>query len=421
MVSIVVPVYNQPSMTEDCLAAIRANTQDYEIVLVDNGSDPPLYWSDGSLDQGDRLIIRNETNLGFPAAINQGIRASKGDVIVLLNNDVTVTPHWAERLMAVLEDYSIVGPMTNFAAGMQQTTIPTYRNEQELFREAEKRWDKYKGASVEVNWLIGFCMMFRKSLFEELGEFDESLWPCSGEELDFCLRARAAGHHNGVAYGVYVHHEGSVTLNKMEKDGQVDYGKIVERNHNHVAERWGKDFWSRQLLVENPIPKTVEGIRLNLGSGPYPLEGFINVDQFEMMHPDLVCDVLALPYGPGEVAEIYAGHILEHFHYVDGRKALRYWYSILRPGGIIGISVPDIDFLMKEYLEDPTPEKLVEMNDTYIYSYIQPSPHLFAYSADLLEKEMAEAGFVNIKRMAVDHPYFPFPVEWQVGFMGEKP
>jgi len=420
MVSIVLPVFNQPSMTEDCLAAIRANTQDYEIVLVDNGSDPPLYWSDGSLDQGDRLIIRNETNLGFPAAINQGIRASKGDVIVLLNNDVTVTPHWAERLMAVLEDYSIVGPMTNFAAGFQRTTVCAYANEQELNQEAEKRWYTYEKSVVEVNWLIGFCMMFRKSLFDELGEFDESLWPCSGEELDFCLRARSKGHRLGVAFGVYVHHEGSVTFNMMDKERTIEYAKIVDRNHDHVAKRWGKDFWERQRM-ESDIPKTVEGIRLNLGSGPYPMKGFIGVDISDRFNPDLKCDALDLPYGVGEVAEIYAGHLLEHFYYVDGRKALRYWYSILRPGGLISISVPDMDFIMKEYMEDPTPEKLVEMNNLYIYSYVQPSPHLFAYSADLLEKEMAEAGFVNIKRMAVDHPYFPFPVEWQVGFMGEKP
>ncbi len=116
MLSIIIPVWNQHEMTKDCLEAIRANTKDYEIVLIDNGSDPPIAFSipdawarvlepgrdaryvpmvEGA---GNIQIIYNETNLGFPVAINQGIRAAKGDIIVLLNNDVIVTENWLNRL-----------------------------------------------------------------------------------------------------------------------------------------------------------------------------------------------------------------------------------------------------------------------------------------------------------------------------------
>jgi len=247
MVSIVLPVFNQPSMTEDCLAAIRANTQDYEIVMVDNGSDPPLYWSDGSLDQGDRLIIRNETNLGFPCAVNQAIQAARGDVIILLNNDCIVSRGWAFWLQHHLEEYAIVGPVTNYCAGLQRVTLPVYHNEHELNMVAGKLAKDHAGESQEVNWIIGFCMAFKRSLWEEIGPFDESLWPCSGEELDYCLRARSLGYRVGIAKETYIHHHGSVTFQDMAD--QVDYVKLCQRNEDNITAKWG-DNWKNQIITE---------------------------------------------------------------------------------------------------------------------------------------------------------------------------
>jgi predicted SAM-dependent methyltransferase len=403
MLSIVIPVFNQHEMTAACIEAVRRHTSDYELVIVDNGSQPPI----------DGAAIRNDSNLGFPAAVNQGVRAASGDMIVLLNNDVIVTPGALNRLGAWADaGFDIVGPITNYAAGMQKVNLPTYENDEELNREAGLRSEENSGKAEEVNWVIGFCMAFRGSVFNEIGLFDESLWPCCGEEIDFCLRAREKGRRIGIAHDVYVHHFGSQTFAEMG----LDYKELCDRNDKHLAERWGNDFWKRQAAISQ-----TGGIRLNLGSGPFPLQGFINVDQFESVKPDLVCDVLALPYGPGTVNEIYAGHILEHFRFDDGMKALRYWNSILCHGGIISISTPDFDHLARKYLSDPSPERLMDFNDTYIYSGLQPSPHLYAYSAALLKKVMEDAGFVNLTVMPENHPYFPHIVDWQIGYTGFKP
>jgi len=84
----------------ECLNAIGAHTSDHEVIVIDNGSDPPFASSMKSL-------IRNETNLGFPVAVNQGIRAAKGDIICLLNNDVIVTPGWADNLIKALRMYDM--------------------------------------------------------------------------------------------------------------------------------------------------------------------------------------------------------------------------------------------------------------------------------------------------------------------------
>jgi GT2 family glycosyltransferase len=246
MLSIVIPSYNQHEMTQDCLSAIRANTRDYELILVDNGSTPP-YSVESVHKRGS--LIRNENNTGFPFAINQGIRQSRGDVILLLNNDCIVSAGWAFWLMHHLETYSIVSPVTNYCAGIQRVTAPVYHNEGELAQVAEKWAKDHAGESQEVNWVIGFCMAFKKSLWEEIGPFDESLWPCSGEELAFCLRARHTGHRIGIASAVYVHHHGSQTFKDLEQSGQVKYNEICARNEKHVMEKWG-EFWTKQLIEE---------------------------------------------------------------------------------------------------------------------------------------------------------------------------
>lgn len=244
LISVIIPVYNQHEMTNECIKAVLDTTANCEIIVVDNGSVPPI----DEAYFGQSSIIRNNTNLGFPAAVNQGIRAAKGDVVVLLNNDVIVTPRSLERLANWLNEYDIVGPMTNYCAGRQKVTIGAYTDINELNHRALEFTKERLGSSIGVNWVIGFCMAFKKSLFDEIGEFDESLWPCSGEEIDFCFRAVTAGHSIGMAQDTYVHHVGSQTFEAMQNAGEVDYDKIVERNNAHLAAKWGADCWLRQDL-----------------------------------------------------------------------------------------------------------------------------------------------------------------------------
>jgi len=414
MVSIVIPVYNQHEMTKDCIAAIQENTQDYELVLVDNGSDPPI----------KGVTIRNETNLGFPVAVNQGIRAAAGDTIVILNNDVIVTPRALNRLADLLSDFSITAPVANYCAGLQQEAVlMTYNNEQELFDVAKKWMEEHKGKIREVNFVIGFCMAFKKSLFDEIGPFDESQWPCAGEEIDFCFRAKTAGHKIAVACDVYVHHIGSQTFQQMEKDGEVEYMHVCRRNDMHLEKKWGKNIWGRQVgPMEGPYELDIQPdkIRLNLGCSTYYLPEFINVDINEKFHPDLVADVRNLPYEAETVDEIYAGHLLEHLTWDEGQSALKHWWTILKKGGIIRITVPDFDVLAKRYLENPTAKNMRFMNDWYIYSYVQESHHHYTYGPALLKEAMTLAGFGELEKVPQDCPLFTANVDDQISFKGVK-
>ena len=239
MISIILPVLNQISMTNECIKAIQANTQDYELIIVDNGSEPP--YEIINLPECPHTYIRYEENFGFPVAVNQGIRAAKGENIILLNNDVIVTPRWADSLIKWLDEYDIIGPCTNYSAGYQRIrTLGIYHDIQGLNVEAEKWGEMHTGKANDVNWVIGFCMAFKKSLWEQLGVFDESVWPSSGEEIDFCLRAKNAGYRVGIAIDVYVHHIGSVTFKDI--NSKHPYRDIVEKSEKHLKDKWGDNY-----------------------------------------------------------------------------------------------------------------------------------------------------------------------------------
>lgn len=78
MISIIIPVFNVHEMTKECIHAIRENTQDYEIILVDNGSSPKygivIPGKDDFIDYNLGTLIRNETNLGFQLPLIRGSR-----------------------------------------------------------------------------------------------------------------------------------------------------------------------------------------------------------------------------------------------------------------------------------------------------------------------------------------------------------
>jgi GT2 family glycosyltransferase len=108
-VAIIILNWNGRRFLEDCLTAVLAQTYpDYEVLLVDNGSD------DGSAEWvAERFpsvcLIRNPTNLGFAVGNNQAIRASSSEFIATLNNDTYVEPGWLAELVQVMESEPAVG------------------------------------------------------------------------------------------------------------------------------------------------------------------------------------------------------------------------------------------------------------------------------------------------------------------------
>ncbi|SDB36971.1 Predicted SAM-depedendent methyltransferase [Bauldia litoralis] len=106
---------------------------------------------------------------------------------------------------------------------------------------------------------------------------------------------------------------------------------------------------SRPRSTAEPLLTTSgEKIRLNVGCGHIPIQGYINVDMRDLPGVDVVAPADALPVGPGTVAEIHSAHLIEHFpEEMLRRNLLPYWFSLLEPGGLLRAIVPDGDQMIR--------------------------------------------------------------------------
>ena len=95
-----------------------------------------------------------------------------------------------------------------------------------------------------------------------------------------------------------------------------------------------------------------EKLKLNLGCGHIPLQGYLNVDRRELPGVDIVAEVDELPFECGEIDEIFSAHLLEHFPQEQlRREILPYWIKLLKIGGGFRAVVPDAEAMIKEYFK----------------------------------------------------------------------
>ena len=93
-----------------------------------------------------------------------------------------------------------------------------------------------------------------------------------------------------------------------------------------------------------------EEVKLHLGCGKKKIHGYINIDAQKKNDPDVVANVLDLPFEADSVDVIYACHILEHFSKKESLHALEYWHTLLKPGGILRLAVPDLGKVAEHFL-----------------------------------------------------------------------
>jgi predicted SAM-dependent methyltransferase len=144
-----------------------------------------------------------------------------------------------------------------------------------------------------------------------------------------------------------------------------------------------------------------EIIQLNLGSGNRPkIPGFTHIDYQTGENVDLVGDIGNLPmYQDNSVSLIYASHSFEYFHLDEAPHVLKEWRRVLKPGGILRLSVPDFTRLIEVYKKSGDIRKILgplygrwAINDIYeVY-------HRTVYDYSLLTELLKEAGFTNIHK-----------------------
>lgn len=242
--SIIIPTYNQKDLVLQCIASIESHTkQPYEIIVVDDGSVDgtceALWKRRGSIRVGVHL-----ENLGFASAVNTGLMMAKGDTIVLLNNDVLVTERWLSQLLTALngnKEAAAIGPVTNYIGGDQQIEA-VYKDMQEMesFAENHNTTDRSKWRYTDR--LVGFCLLFRRETFEEVGYFDEGYKIGNFEDDDWMLRLQLQGKRLMIAGDTFVHHIGSVSMKSLGEEG---FAAVNGKNEHFFQHKWGNP---RELL-----------------------------------------------------------------------------------------------------------------------------------------------------------------------------
>jgi GT2 family glycosyltransferase len=217
----------------ESIAGIIENVQ-AEVIVVDNGS------SDGSLIAvRERFpifaLIQNERNYGFAKAVNQGFQKASGNYLFLLNPDTRVKEGAIETLMAFMDAHpeaGVAGAQLLNPNGSKQNSIANFPSlATELLNKSLLRWlfpDRFPGKErtysgpIEVDSVIGACMMVRREAIEEVGLLDEDYFLFL-EETDWCYRMKKAGwkvYH--VPQAEVIHFQGK-SAEKDKKRAKIEY------------------------------------------------------------------------------------------------------------------------------------------------------------------------------------------------------
>ena len=226
-ISIVIPTYNHcDDLLKPCIDSIIKYTdlENVEVIVSANGCKDNTKEYVESLGEPFKLVW-NEEAIGFSRAINAGIEIATGDYIILLNNDVIllnqVKNTWLKMLSEPFEDSTvgITGPI--------------------------------KGPSGPAgrDFIIFFCAMIKKELFDKIGLLDTIFGVGGGEDTDFSIKAEIAGYKtvqvpaekttvdsSFIVGGFPIYHKGEATV--LDPNCVTGWGKIFKKNSHILAERY---------------------------------------------------------------------------------------------------------------------------------------------------------------------------------------
>lgn len=186
-VSVVVPAYSVSSYIEDSLASLeRQSLHDFEAIIVDDGStDDTAERVEPFCQRDSRFQLLQKPNGGLSSARNYGIRHARADYIALLDGDDVYEPDKLTNHVALLEQSPEVGVVYSASRAIRDDGYPTF-----MYLSGKPVKSNSLQALLCKNFVgHGSNAMFRRCLFDEVGEFDETLR--SSEDLDFWLRVAA--------------------------------------------------------------------------------------------------------------------------------------------------------------------------------------------------------------------------------------
>lgn len=248
--SVIIVNFNRVNLLAECLGSLaRQSFQDFELIVVDNGSrDGSREWVAKHFPQAK--VIANESNRGFCEANNQGFAAARGKYFVLLNNDAVADREWLGELVRSVEADPRCGMVASkvYVAGTERVIDKVghliYLDGQNRGRGAgETDRGQYDG-ELEILWPDGCAALYRREMIAECGGFDEEFFAYA-DDAELGLRARQYGWKARLAPGSFVHHHRGSTMGKYN----LERIHLIERNRVWLAVLHFP-WW---LLVWNPL------------------------------------------------------------------------------------------------------------------------------------------------------------------------
>lgn len=245
-VSVIIPFRDQPQLLRTCVDSLRRTTDPgtIELVLVDNGSSDPETWSlvEALQEDPDVAVLRDPRPFNWAALNNSAVGASRGDVLVFLNNDIEARrPGWLSALcaQALRPDIGAVGARLLYPDGRLQhcgVVVGLGGAAGHPLAGLSGEAAGYFGMATltrECSAVTGACLATRREVFEALGGFDESLG-VDLNDIDYCLRAGAMGYRTVFEPAAELtHHE---SPSRGTAGGVGDIVRFIQRWQEYITQ-----------------------------------------------------------------------------------------------------------------------------------------------------------------------------------------
>jgi glycosyltransferase involved in cell wall biosynthesis len=255
LVSLIVPTRNGLRLVRQCVGSILTKTtyNNYEIVIVDNGSDDPEILRYFEFVQADSRvrIVRDNRPFNFSEIVNAACSTVSGSIIGLINNDIEViSPDWLSEMVshALRPEVGAVGARLWYPDGTLQhagVILGIRGVAGHAHRYLKRHRNGYFGRACLIQSFCAVtaaCLVVRKEVFKKVGGFNEAL-QVAFNDIDFCLRVREAGYRNVYTpYAELYHHESATRGLEETPEKQLRFSQEA----TYMKQLWG------HLLVNDP-------------------------------------------------------------------------------------------------------------------------------------------------------------------------
>ena len=250
LVSVIIPTRNQLALLQRCVMTVREKTNytPIEIVIVDNGStDPETHAFLRDLAQAPSVqILTDPGEFNFSRLINRGVRVARGEILALVNNDIeTEKSSWLREMVshAIRPEVGAVGARLWYPDGTLQhagVVLGLHGVASHAFQRFPAQpvspMNRTFVLSQNYSAVTAACMVLRKTIFDDLGGFDENL-PNNFNDVEFCLRLRARGWQViWTPYADLIHHE---SASRGRDFGSAEHAQLL-RETAYMYEKWGE-------------------------------------------------------------------------------------------------------------------------------------------------------------------------------------